>query len=145
MALSLWTGLGLAALGAAGFLAWEHRQRSAALEAGALVPLEYTVVSTRASAAGKRGARVEVRWRDAGGAEVTRSLPVDLGSDEAAARYPTGAVRHGWLHTGLDEPYLQEEKPDPVAEARVGIQVAGGLALVGVTLLIVGARVGRKR
>lgn len=144
MALSLWTGFGLAALGAAGVLVFEHTRTAARLEAGALVPIEYTVLGTQASARGKSGARVEVRWIDPGtGQAVSRSLPVGSTSDEAAARYPVGAVRKGWLHTGLEEPYLREEKPDPVAEARVALFVAAGLTVFALGLLGFAWRTGR--
>jgi hypothetical protein len=44
-------------------------------------------------------------------------------------------VRAGWYHTGLAEPYLHPERPDPAAEARVERAVAAALGAIGVGLL----------
>jgi hypothetical protein len=53
----------------------------------------------------------------------------------AHAAYPPGEVRAGWYHTGLAEPYLHPERPDPAAEARVERAVAAALGAIGVGLL----------
>jgi hypothetical protein len=134
--LSWWGAAGLVALGAAGVVGYGYLTTSTKLAAGELVPLSYEVVATTPSAAGKRGSRVTIAFVDPrDGASRQQSLPLGLDSDQADAAYPPGEVRAGWYHTGLAEPYLHPERPDPAAEARVERAVAAALGAIGVGLL----------
>lgn len=144
MGLSMWTAAGLVALAAAGVIWYGHAEQASKLKQGELKAIEYQVVATRAAARDKLGSRVEITYTDPTTQQpVSRNLPVQLLSDEAAKKYPVGAVRKGWVHTGLDEPFLHEEKPDLSAAAGVDVRVAVGLGALGLALLAFAWKSGR--
>ncbi len=144
MGLSMWTAAGLVALAAAGVVWFTHAEEAGKLQKGELKAIDYQIVSTRAAARDKLGSRVEITYTDPISQQaVSRNLPVQLLSDEAAKKYPAGAVRKGWVHTGLDEPFLHEEKPDLSKSAGVDVRVAFGLVGLGLGLLAFAWKTGR--
>ena len=144
MGLSLWAAAGLVAIAAAGVVWYTHGEESAKLQRGELKPIAYQVVSTRAAARNKLGSRVEITYTDPTSQQlVSRNLPIQVTSDQAAQKYPAGAQRKGWVHTGLDEPFLHEEKPDLALSATVDIRVAYGLAGLGLAILLLAWKMGR--
>lgn len=144
MGLSMWTAAGLVSLAAAGVVWFSHAQEASKLQRGEWKAIDYQVVSTRAAARDKLGSRVEISYTDPATQQpVSRNLPVQLLSDEAAKKYPVGAVRKGWVHTGLDEPFLHEDKPDLSQSAGVDVRVALGLAGLGLALLAFAWKTGR--
>lgn len=144
MGLSLWTAAGLVAIAAAGVVWYSHSEEAGKLQRGELKPIDYQIVSTRAAARNKMGSRVEITYTDPTSQQlVSRNLPIQVTSDEAAKKYPAGAQRKGWVHTGLDEPFLHEEKPDLANSAAVDVRVAYGLAGFGLALLLFAWKTGR--
>ena len=144
MGLSLWAAAGLVAIAASGVVWYSHSQESAKLQSGELKPIDYQVVSTRAATRNKMGSRVEITYTDPKSQQlVSRNLPIQVTSDEAAKKYPAGAQRKGWIHTGLDEPFLHEEKPDLANSAAVDVRVAYGLAGLGLGILLLAWKLGR--
>lgn len=142
--LSWWGAAALVALGASAVVGYGYQTTSAKLATGELVPLSYEVVATTPSAAGKRGSRLTISFVDPTDGEARQqSLPIGLDADQAEASYPQGEVRAGWFHTGLAEPYLQEERPDPAAEARVERAIAAALGAIGAGLLVFALATGR--